>query len=204
MFPLVLCGNFLTLGVIMSLPKNKKILFRAKCLENPRSMGAVAPSSPVLAKKMAQCAAYVEGNIVVELGAGTGALTKGLLDHGVQTQDLFPVEIDPFLAGFLQKKFPELAIISGNAAELSDILPKKCASGVDIIISSLPLVNFTKIQKEAVVDSCFDVLKPKGRLLQYTYGMTAPIPYKEMGLKGRRMAFVLFNLPPAFIWEFSK
>ncbi len=57
---------------------NENIEFLQAFLKNPAKVGAIAPSSPELAQKMVRGLAPNEGNIVLELGVGTGAITKYL------------------------------------------------------------------------------------------------------------------------------
>ena len=48
------------------------------------------------------------------------------------------------------------------------------------------------------------VLKPGGRVLQYTYHVSSPLPEHKLGVKGRREGVVLLNVPPASVWSFKK
>lgn len=184
--------------------KTDEKLFIRQCLRNIKGMGAIVPSSPVLARAMAHFTDYKSGQIVVELGAGTGALTAGLLRSGVPPESLYSVEVDSQMVEVLSRKYSSVHIYQGDAAELSNILPDSIIGKVDTIVSGLPLFNFSKKEREKIIESSLNILGDTGKILQFTYGFISPIPYKKLGLKGRRVDYVVKNIPPAFIWEFSK
>jgi len=79
----------------------------------PALTGAVAPSSQFLARAMAD-AARGAGHIV-ELGAGTGAVTRALArQHPDATLTL--VELQPALARRLARSFPQARVVGQPAA----------------------------------------------------------------------------------------
>ncbi|ANB72670.1 hypothetical protein AYM40_10030 [Paraburkholderia phytofirmans OLGA172] len=58
--------------------------------------------------------------LVVELGAGTGAVIQALLDHGIQADRLLIIERSAALVTHLRSRFPRLRIIQGDAGTLGD------------------------------------------------------------------------------------
>src|SRR3982074_2277560 len=100
-------------------------LFLKRWLRRPLAMGAVMPSGRLLAAAMAKTTqAVLEGRPghVVELGAGTGEVTKALLAAGIAPERLALIERDPELAIFLRRHFPGPRIIEGDAARLPRLL----------------------------------------------------------------------------------
>ena len=55
---------------------NENIQFLHAFLKNPLKVGAIAPSSPELAQKMLADIKPSADSIILELGVGTGAITK--------------------------------------------------------------------------------------------------------------------------------
>ncbi len=112
-------------------------------VKNPSQIGAVCPSSRFLARKMAECASGRLGasGVVAELGAGTGAVTRRLVETGCadSPRGLYSIEFDAVLAGLLRESFPAVKVVNGSAenlrAILGDDLPRLAA-----VISSLPLL----------------------------------------------------------------
>src|SRR5580658_2511836 len=78
-------------------------LFIQECLRKPQQMGAVAPSSPRLAKAMARWLPEDPQEYVVELGPGTGVVTEALLARGLDPKRLLAIEKSEALAEMLQK-----------------------------------------------------------------------------------------------------
>ncbi|MBV9444093.1 MAG: hypothetical protein JO217_15525, partial [Acidobacteriaceae bacterium] len=62
-------------------------------------------------------AATVEPNDipVLEIGAGTGSITRALLRRGLRPERLFVIERDPTLAAFLEQKFPGVQVRCAEA-----------------------------------------------------------------------------------------
>ena len=65
----------------VSQTKETELFFR-QWLRSPKSMGAVIPSSRVLARAVTEAVRWAPGEHVIELGAGTGAISQGLIDAG--------------------------------------------------------------------------------------------------------------------------
>ena len=57
--------------------------FLRRFLGDPKRTGAVAPSGPFLAREMARAVDPAAPGLIVELGPGTGPVTKALLARGV-------------------------------------------------------------------------------------------------------------------------
>ncbi|MAZ01541.1 MAG: phospholipid methyltransferase [Sneathiella sp.] len=175
-------------------------------LRNPRQVGAVAPSGPLLARAMAD-AAEPAGKRILEIGPGTGVITEALLDRGAPRDELYLLERDVTLAAFLGRKFPDINIIVGDARTISNLISPDHAGNFDVIVSSLPLLNMKEADKVSILKQFFTLLGPDGALIQYTYSARAPIApalATRCGLRGTRMSTVFRNLPPARVWKYDR
>ena len=179
-------------------------LFLRRWLANPLRMGAIAPSAPALARRMARETLVREGEVVVELGPGTGAVTSALLDAGIAEDRLVLIERDRHLHDYLVRRFPAATVIRGDARRITRILPARFHGRVSTVVSSLPLVGLPRPVRDAIVTGAFAVLAPEGRFVQYTYGLFSPVPRKELGIEGRKVAFAGINLPPASVWRYTR
>ncbi|CAN5376324.1 hypothetical protein BH20ACI1_BH20ACI1_21760 [soil metagenome] len=94
---------------------NENFQFLQAFLKNPLKVGAIAPSSPELAQKMTEDILPNENKIVLELGVGTGAITKVLQEVIPDEKSYLGIELDKGLVKSLKKNFPKLKIIRGNA-----------------------------------------------------------------------------------------
>lgn len=140
---------------------------------------------------------------MVELGAGTGAISQGLLEKGMPSEALMMIELDEQLYDYLRNRFPGVRVVHGDATKLSDIVAEQGVEEVSTVVSGLPMINMPFDFQRAIVQESFKSLKPDGFMLQYSYSPISPIPAKKLGVRAEIVRFVLRNVPPATIWRFS-
>jgi phospholipid N-methyltransferase len=167
-------------------------------LDTPRIIGAVAPSSPALAKVMTQ---QIGGGVAVfEVGAGTGAITQQILQSAL-AGPLVVFEQDRMLAESLRRRMGQVRVVEGlfhdtiaDFDEIPDAL---------VILSSVPFVSLPQNLRFKTVEAISHILlaSPNRRLIQYTYFGRPPFVPRHPGLQWRRLARVWSNIPPATVWE---
>ena len=170
-------------------------------LQNPLTVGAVAPSGRELARLMT--AGLASGARVVELGAGTGTLTQAILDRGVHASDLHVIEQNDEFAAILRSRFPSCAIVAGDAAHLDNHL-RGLRGSVDFVISGLPLLLFGAARKAQIVQQALTMLGSRGCIHQYTYGGRCSIGrglLARYGLRATLLGVAARNIPPAFVYR---
>jgi phosphatidylethanolamine/phosphatidyl-N-methylethanolamine N-methyltransferase len=177
-------------------------LFLRRWLANPLQMGSVIPSSPVLCRRIAALVERKGDEVVLELGAGTGVISRALLNAGIPPERLVVVEIVPDMADHLRRVLPGVNVIQGDAFELSRALPERMHGKVGTAICGIPLVMLPLEQQRRFVDAVERVAPGKGFLL-YTYCITSPLPYRKLGLAARREAWTPLNIPPASVWRYQ-
>ena len=116
-------------------------------------------------------------------------------------QQLICVELDSALCSYMVQKFPNLTIIHGNASHLEKLIDHKRHGQVGAIVSSIPLLALSAVERHQVVQAYFAVLRPGGRVVQFTYGYKSPIA--RPGLDEKRVARIYANLPPATVWAYE-
>jgi phosphatidylethanolamine/phosphatidyl-N-methylethanolamine N-methyltransferase len=178
-------------------------LFLRRWFSNPRAIGAVAPSAPGLARRMAREVVLRDDEAVVELGPGTGVVTRALIKAGVPEDRLILVERDEEMHGFLTGQFAAATVIHGDAAALGDILPEQWRGRVSTVISSLPLLGIPQAERARIVEEVFAILAEDGRLVQYTYSPFSPLRHVAPEIHAQKTGFAAFNLPPATIWRYT-
>ncbi|MBS7812250.1 class I SAM-dependent methyltransferase [Roseococcus pinisoli] len=179
---------------------NKSLFFR-RWLRNPLQMGSIIPSSQALCRKIASVVERGRDEYVLELGAGTGVISRALLAAGVPANKLIVVEIVPEMAQFLRESLPGVNVICGDAFDLKNTLPASMHHRIGTAICGIPLVLLPFERQEAFRDAVEAVAPGKGYLL-YTYCATSPLPYRKLRMTGRRLAFTLANFPPASVWRY--
>lgn len=184
-------------------------LFFRQWLKNPMSIAALAPSGTQLAGLMT--AELPRGaKRVIELGAGTGVFTRAMIDSGIAPDQLLVVELNEELYEHLRAQFADARVVCGNACELTDIVAKEefaKPGEVDAVVSGLGLLNMSRDLQRSIMRSAFDVLRPGGSFIQFTYSPKPPLSRElldELGLSVRRGGFAWRNIPPASVFVFSR
>jgi phosphatidylethanolamine/phosphatidyl-N-methylethanolamine N-methyltransferase len=176
-------------------------LFFRRWMANPLQMGSVVPSSPALCRRIAAQVARGPGEAVLELGAGTGVVSRALLDAGVPPERLLVVEIVPDMAEHLRSALPGVEVLCGDAFDLGRVLPERWHKRIGTAICGIPLVLLPIAEQRRFVQAVETVAPGRGFLL-YTYCITSPLPHGELGLAARREAWTPWNLPPASVWRY--
>ena len=192
-------------------------LFLEEALANYPSVASVAPSSRHLARAMAEPLRHMKAGVVVELGAGTGVITRALLDLLPEDATLIAFEINKKFYRYLRKNFhdPRLLLINASAETLGSHLAKLGHKRVDAVVSSLSFSLMTEKQRHAILRSLLACIDDKSVFLQYHYlpaRLVNALP--QRGKNGRlnvprllhqhfcsvESRIVWRNLPPAFVY----
>lgn len=185
---------------------NEHLRFLQAFLKNPLHVGAIAPSSPELARAMVEGVTPDAENVALEIGVGTGAITKFLRAVVPDKKSYLGIEIDEKLAAAARENFPELRIVHGSACDASDILEQVDLGKVRYIISGLPFASLPKEIRETILLE-IDKFMEKGclfRTFQYLHGYRLPpaVSFRkymnERYGKVERSSLVLKNVPPAY------
>lgn len=178
-------------------------LFFGLWLQKPLQIAAVTPSSKRLGQAMAELVDLDRPGPVLELGAGTGGITRGLLEAGCPHERLITLEREPSLAAALRRRFPGIETIVGDATALADHFARLAIDQLCAVVSSLPIKWFSVEEQRAIVEPCLARLGTDGAFLQMTNAYVSPIAVGPLGIAGERVAFVWRNLPPSQIWAYS-
>jgi phosphatidylethanolamine/phosphatidyl-N-methylethanolamine N-methyltransferase len=177
-------------------------LFFGLWLQKPLRIAAVNPGGARLADAIAGLVDLSRPGPVLELGAGTGGLTRGLLRAGCRPERIVAVEREPRLAAMLRREFPGMTILEGDATRIGEH-PEIRRQRLCAVVSSLPIKWFSTRKQYAVVRPCLDRLGPGGRFIQLTNGFSSPLARERLGIAGREVGRVWLNLLPAQIWCYS-
>jgi len=178
--------------------------FLKTLLMNPRLTGAVSPSGRFLARAMARAVGATGEGLVVELGPGTGPVTKALIAHGVDKKQLVLVEYEAAFCRLLRERFPGVQVLQGDAFDLPRTLADLSDRPVRAIVSSLPLLNQPPARRAALIEDAFALMAKGGVFVQFSYGAASPIPGRagpgSFSVHGS--APIWANLPPARVWTY--
>ncbi len=183
--------------------------FFRQWLKNPLAVAALSPSGRRLAREMIKQLPE-NASRVIELGGGTGVFTHALLGRGVAPENLLVVELNKELHRLLQRRFPGVTVVCGDAQELQGIVDNEgfgADDGVDAILSGLGLLSMSRGMQRSILSAAFSVLSSNGRFIQFTYGPASPISREllaELGLHVVRGGVAWRNVPPAAVYVITR
>ncbi len=178
--------------------------FGREWLKYPFQIGAVAPSSPALARAITEGLSASHGP-VIELGPGTGVFTAALLARGIPGKRIAAIEASSGFAATLAEHYPEVTVICADAARVRHLSPFGTTAGV--VVCGLPLLSISPGKVFRILAGSFAALRPGGSFRLFSYSPRCPVPglvLDRLGLVARRIAFVPLNIPPASVFVLKK
>ncbi len=184
------------------IPFREEFNFLKGLIASPKGVGAVTPSSPALARAIAAELDPAAAGKVLELGPGTGVVTEALIARGFAPERIIAVEYDADFARLVKERCPGVTVIVGDAFGLAKTLGPQDApfSG---IVSGVPLLNHPMAARRALVDGGLARVREGGVLVQFSYGLTPPVPATD-SFNVERAAVIWRNLPPARVWVYRR
>ena len=182
-------------------------LFLKDAFRRPRQMGAIAPSGRELADLMVAEVDVRPEHVVVELGAGTGTITRAIRDRAPNGA-LLAFEPGPDLAKVLRERYPGVEVSERLAHELPEVLAAWKDGKVDRVVSGLPWTIWPREEQARILEGVVRSMQPDGRFVTFTYVHSQVLPgagdlknllsaYFERVTK-TRVAWM--NVPPAFAY----
>lgn len=176
-------------------------VFLWQFLRNPRRIGAVAPSSAYLARKMMEPIDFEKAQCIVEYGPGTGSFTRELVRRKRPDTALLLIEQNAAFCRQLRERFgqaPGVTIVEGSAADAAAHLAAQGLGPVDYIVSGLPFTSLPAPVSDAILDQTRQVIGARGRFITFQYSMAKKKLFQRFfPHMDHRLA--LWNLPPAYV-----
>jgi phosphatidylethanolamine/phosphatidyl-N-methylethanolamine N-methyltransferase len=186
---------------------NENIEFLQAFLKNPGKVGSIKPSSPELAQKMIEGIKPARDNAVLELGVGTGAITKFLQEIVPDDRSYLGIELDRDLVKLLKRNFPDMTVVRGNAVDTWAIHQRSGIGKIGYIICCLPFVSLPNEVGEKILEEVDKFMQLGGctfRTFQYAHGYYFPSAIKLREFmrdrygKARKSQLIVKNVPPAY------
>lgn len=169
-----------------------------------KGVGAILPTSGVAARRMASVIDVHSGRPVLELGAGTGVITRAILERGVEPASLVSVEYAAHFIESLRRDFPGVDFRHGDAFDLKTVLGERHGETFDCVISAVPMLSFSPERRVALLEELLDMVAPGRPVIQITYGALSPIPPRRGRFTVTHHDFVVRNIPPAQLWAYRR
>lgn len=187
--------------------------FAMQALADFRTVGAVAPSSRYLTRAMVNPLPLRHARVVVELGCGTGAVTRVLLSQMPRKSVLLAFEINPRFSRYLREQIhdPRLVLINASAETMRAEVERRGFKHVDAVASSLALTLMSEQLRHDILSESGGILRRGGVFTQYLYlhglkwefGRPSRFPgarVLEQYFSNVTRSIVWRNVPPAFVY----
>lgn len=175
-------------------------LFLGKFFKHGTAIASLAPSSPWLSRTTVRNIPWDRVRVVVELGAGTGPITRVLAERAHPDCRVLVLERDPDFARILRERFsdrPSFEVIEGDVRDLAEILAERGISQADYVVSGLPVPSFPKDLQRDLFRVVKRVLAPEGTFNQITEMPWVYLRFYRKFFDDVRFVFEPRNLPPA-------
>ncbi|MDR7279109.1 class I SAM-dependent methyltransferase [Catenuloplanes atrovinosus] len=178
-------------------------------LRNPARVGTPAATSAAVSRQMAAPIPEHGDPLVVELGAGTGAVTEWIQHRLGGRGHHLAIEIDPVFAGLLRTRWPGLDVAEADAAQLPALLAERGLGAADVIVSALPWTLFSEEQARDILTAVAASLAPHGAFTTITLSLGRRMPSARRFRDSLASTFEEVtesrtfwrNPPPAFVYE---
>jgi len=178
-------------------------------LRDPNVTGAVAPSSPFLARTVAEWIDWPNTNVLLEWGPGTGSFTAEILKHKPDDCCYLAMEINAEMADVFHRRFPDADICLESVANVEHVCKDECIEEVDCIVSGLPWAVFSDEMQTEFMEAMMKVLRRGGQFTTFAYihGLVVPAGQRFRRKLNRyfsevsRSRIVWPNIPPAFVYR---
>lgn len=184
---------------------SSRIKFFQEAVKNIQTLGTITPSSRFLCKKMLQKIDFSKADVIIELGPGSGAITKLILENLSPKARLICFEInDNFFNQLQGLNHPQLIVLKVSAETIEEELKKLNLNKVCHIISSLPLTIISEPVSDKILEKSYKVLVKNGTFIQYQYSLSYFKKLKKVFKEAISLEFEPLNIPPAFIYRCKK
>ena len=184
---------------------NGHLTFFGALIRNPRAVGAIVPSSAILARRMVRDVA--PASRVVELGPGTGVITREILARTGESGSFLAVDVSRAFVDRLRRVWPGIDCVCASAEILPALAAERGWPDVDHIVSGLPFATLPSATTRLILDGVHQLLRPGGTFTTFQYVHAYRVPSaaafrREMSrrLGGQPSAqLVVRNVPPALV-----
>ncbi|WP_425671382.1 class I SAM-dependent methyltransferase [Bacillus subtilis] len=183
----------------------KRLLFLFQYIVNPRTVGAILPSSRYLGDKMVDGIDFKKAAYIVEYGPGTGVFTKKLLEKRRPETTILLVEQNEEFYLLLKETFKDeknVFIVNGSAEKSSQYAKDYGMPYIDYVISGLPFASLPKTVSANILLDTAKILKRDGEFITFQY-TTLKKPFFEQFFTKIDVKRELRNVPPAYVFSCS-
>lgn len=181
-----------------------QLLFLRGLIVDPAKTGAVLPSGRALARLMASQVDPNDPLPVLELGPGTGVVTKALIERGVAPERILAIEYNADFCRLIADRLPGVTVVQGDAYDLGSGAADRLGGPFSAVVSSLPLLTRPEEVRVALIDAGLSRMAPGGKFIQFSYSFFPPVKPVAGLFTVEKSRWVIGNLPPARVWTYRR
>lgn len=191
----------------MNQNKNKdgfKVFLKA-AFKDPMNVSTIFPSLKPLGQSLIKHSGMKKGHRVLELGCGSGAVTRCIMERRKDLKSYVGVEIDKNLVNFLKSQYPKETFINASARDLKNLIKDE---SIDSLICTLPWTLLPKDLQENILKEILRVLKPGMKFstflclhaLAYPGAQRVKKLFKKYPSEFKKKETITLNIPPANVY----
>ena len=181
-----------------------RLAFLQGFLKRPKEVGSIIPSSRFLERRIIRSAELAEAKTIVELGPGTGGITRAILHSAHPDARVLVIEINPRFVEVLERMHdPRLIVHTDSAANLAEALAAHGLGAPDVILSGIPFSTMQRRIGREILRSAHDVLKSGGLFIAYQVRDRVAMLGHEVFGRGSVQTEIL-NVPPMRVYRWRK
>ncbi len=175
-------------------------LFLKTFLKKRAQVSSIHPSSPQLSAETSRYIDPTRPQIIIELGAGTGPITRVALKKMHPESRLIAFELEESFLPILRANCPEATVVHGDVSKLSQELDRLGIFKIDVVLSGLPTPQLPK----AVNLAMFEALQARGSDAYFSQITVVPLLFKGTYTKifqSVKFKLVMANIPPGGVYH---
>jgi phospholipid N-methyltransferase len=183
----------------------RNLSFLLQYITNPKTVGAIFPSSKFLALKMIKNIDFHNAKFIIEYGPGTGVFTEKLLKMRSNDATILLIEYNYEFYNILREKYEKeqnIHIIHGSAENIDKYMSDYNIPYADYIISGLPFASLPIDVSCKILEKTQKSLGDGGKFITFQYTLLRK-NFIEHYFKDTNISKEFRNLPPAYIFSCS-
>ena len=173
-----------------------RLLFARKFFRHGTAIASITPSSRWMAAELARHVDPARPQRILELGAGTGSVTRAIVERMHPASTLLALEPDPDFAAAARVACPRARVLACRFEGLPD-----AESGpFDVVVSGMPVPSF----KPEVRRALFGLIARRAPGAVYSQLTEVPLVYRGVytpHFAEVRFALVARNIPPGGVYH---
>lgn len=174
-------------------------------LKRPKEVGSIIPSSRFLMQRVVRSANADEAKLIVELGPGTGVVTRTILRSMQPDARLLAIEINPRFIELIGRTLRDerLHLHLGGAQDIEQVLQERGLPRPDVILSGIPFSTMDRELALSILRAVHAVLAPGGRFVAYQFRDRVEVLGREV-FGQASVQTELLNVPPMRVYRWEK